>query len=216
MSLMSHLLLPEVRPFAIAAAMIVVVGAVELVSMLVGFSISEVVGKTLDFDGHADSGWINAISWLHIRGVPLLVYLMIALAFFSMAGFVIQDAARAIAAPLPAWISVPAAIVVALPLVRWSSAKVATLVPRDESYAVDLASLVGRVGHVAIGPLDQGPPGRVRVEDKYGNLHVVTASAALDSPPIPQGTAVLLVDLVNLHFTAVVAPDETTARTRGS
>ena len=212
MVLLDHMLLPEVRPFAVAGAMIVVVGAVELVSMLVGFSLSELIGSTVDLDGHADHPLLNALAWMNVRGVPLLVFLMIALAFFAMAGFLIQDIAAALTAALPLWIAVPAAFVVAIPFVRWTSGTLSSLIPRDESYAVDVASLVGRVGRVAVGPLDQGPPGRVRVKDEHDNLHTVTASAAPDSPPLPQGAEVLLVDRVNSRFIAVAAPDDTKSR----
>jgi len=212
MVMMDHIMLPEVRPFAVAGAMIVVVGAVELVAMLVGFSLSELVGRTVDIDTDGDNAWVIALAWMNVRGVPLLVYLMIALAFFAIAGFLIQDIAAAIASPLPLILAVPAAVVVAAPFVRWTSGALAHLIPRDESYAVDLSSLVGRVGRVAVGPLDQGPPGRVRVKDEHDNLHIVTAIAAPDSPPLPQGAEVLLVDRINSRFIAVAAPDETKSR----
>ena len=212
MVMMDHIMLPEVRPFAVAGAMIVVVGAVELVAMLVGFSLSELVGRSVDIDTDGDNAWVIALAWMNVRGVPLLVYLMIALAFFAIAGFLIQDIAAAIASPLPLILAVPAAVVVAAPFVRWTSGALAHLIPRDESYAVDLSSLVGRVGRVAVGPLDQGPPGRVRVKDEHDNLHIVTAIAAPDSPPLPQGAEVLLVDRINSRFIAVAAPDETKSR----
>ena len=212
MVMMDHIMLPEVRPFAVAGAMIVVVGAVELVAMLVGFSLSELVGRTVDIDTDGENAWVIALAWMNVRGVPLLVYLMIALAFFAIVGFLIQDIAAAIASPLPLILAVPAAVVVAAPFVRWTSGALAHLIPRDESYAVDLSSLVGRVGRVAVGPLDQGPPGRVRVKDEHDNLHIVTAIAAPDSPPLPQGAEVLLVDRINSRFIAVAAPDETKSR----
>ena len=212
MVMLDHIMSPEVRPFAVAGAMIVVVGAVELVAMLVGFSFSELVGRSVDIDTEGDHAWVIALAWMNVRGVPLLVYLMIALAFFAIAGFLIQDIAAAITSPLPLILAVPAAVVVAAPFVRWTSGALAHLIPRDESYAVDLSSLVGRVGRVAVGPLDQGPPGRVRVKDEHDNLHIVTAIAAPDSPPLPQGAEVLLVDRINSRFIAVAAPDETTSR----
>jgi hypothetical protein len=212
MVLLDHILLPEVRPFAVAGAMIIAVGAVELASIVVGFSFSELIGSTIDLDGHGDHPLLNALAWMNVRGVPFLVFLMIALAFFAMAGFLIQDIAAATATALPLWIAVPAAFVVAMPFVRWTSGTLANLIPRDESYAVDIASLVGRVGRVAVGPLDQGPPGRVRVKDEHDNLHTVTASAAPDSPPLPQGAEVLLVDRINSRFIAVAAPDDTKSR----
>lgn len=212
MSILEHLLAPDVRPFAIAAVMIVFVGGIEVISMLIGFSISESIGSAFnfhgDFNAHGDHGLLNAISWVNAGGVPLLIFVLLVLGMFSIAGFLIQDIARAISAPLPTIIAAPAALVVALPVVRASSRLVARIIPRDESYAVDLGDLVGRVGEVVIGPLDQGLPGRVRVKDIHGNVHFVAASAAPSSLPLPQGASVLLVDRDDTRFVAVAVPDD--------
>ena len=213
MGILEHLLAPDVRPFAIAAAMIILVGGVEAISMMIGFSISESIGSAFNFDGHnlnghGDHGLLNAISWVNVGGVPLLILILLLLGMFSIAGFLIQDIARALGGPLPTIVAAPAAFVVALPVVRASSRLVARIIPRDESYAVGLADLVGRVGEVVIGPLDQGLPGRVRVKDIHGNLHFVAACAAPTSVPLPQGASVLLVDRTGTRFVAIAAPDD--------
>ena len=207
--MLEHMLAPEVRPFAIAAAMIVIVGGVEVISMLVGASLSEVLGQAIDFDHPAGgSGFINAISWINVGGVPLLIFVLLLLGGFSITGFLIQDIARLVAAPLPASVASIGAIVVSIPLVRTSSSFVARIMPKDESYAVGLGDLVGRVGEVVIGPLDQGPPGRVSVADAHGNRHFVWAVAAPESAALPQGTLVLLVDRAGTRFVAVKASDD--------
>lgn len=206
--LFDHFLAPEARPFAIAAMMIIIIGSIELFSMVIGFSLSEVLGKSLGFDGDSNSGLVNAVSWLNVGGVPLLVFILIVLAYFSMAGFLIQSVARDIAAPLPTWMAAAAATALALPLVRGTSRLVAKIIPKDESYAISLRDLVGRVGEVMVGPLDSGLPGRVRVTDMHGNPHFVAAVAAPQSPPLPQGTSVLLVDLDKTHFIAIAATDD--------
>ncbi|GLR91263.1 OB-fold-containig protein [Bradyrhizobium iriomotense] len=209
-TLLEHVMAPEVRPFAIAAAMIVILGSVEVVLMLIGASLSEILGIAVDFGhGHpSDSGVVNAISWINLGGVPLLIFILLLLGAFSITGFLIQDIARLVAGPLPASIASIGALAASIPLVRVSSGFIARMIPKDESYAVGLGDLVGRVGEVVIGPLDQGPPGRVSVADVHGNRHFVMAVAALDSAPLPQGTLVLLVDRVGTRFVAVKADDE--------
>jgi Protein of unknown function (DUF1449) len=206
-----HLLLPEVRPFAIAAMMIIIVGGVELISMAVGVSMSELVGNAIDIGHDSDNAFINAVAWLNVGGVPLLVFIVVILGMFSITGFLIQDIARAVAGPLPLIAAVPLACAASVPLVRGTTRLVSRIIPKDESYAVELSDLVGRVGKVSVGPLDQGLPGRVRVKDAHGNWHVVTASAAPNSPPLAQGAAVLLVDRSAGHFIAIAAPDESGA-----
>jgi hypothetical protein len=207
-ALLEHVMAPEVRPFAIAAAMIVIVGSIEVVSMLVGASLSEMLGTNIDFGHPSDNGVVNAISWVNVGGVPLLIFLLLLLGAFSITGFLIQDIARMVAGPLPATAASVGAVVVSVPIVRAASRAIARVIPKDESYAVGLGDLVGRVGEVVIGPLDQGPPGRVSVADVHGNRHFVLAVAAPSSSPLPQGTLVLLVDRVDTRFVAVRAGDE--------
>ncbi|TQF28875.1 OB-fold-containig protein [Bradyrhizobium sp. UNPA324] len=207
-ALLEHVMAPEVRPFAIAAAMIVIVGSIEVVSMLVGASLSEMLGTHVDFGQPSDNGVINAISWINIGGVPLLVFLLLLLGAFSITGFLIQDVARMVAGPLPATLASVGAVVVSVPLVRAASRAIARVIPKDESYVVGLGDLVGRIGEVVIGPLDQGPPGKVSVADIHGNRHFVWAVAAPSSSPLPQGAIVLLVDRDGTRFVAVKADDE--------
>src|SRR5262249_11556995 len=154
---------------------IVIVGSIEVVAMLVGASLSEMLGIAVDFSHPGDSGVINAISWINLGGVPLLIFLLLLLGAFSITGFLIQDIARLVAGPLPVSIASAGAVAVSIPLVRTASGFIAKLIPKDESYAVGLGDLVGRVGEVVIGPLDQGPPGRVSVADVHGNRHFVLA-----------------------------------------
>ena len=207
-ALLQHVMAPEVRPFAIAAAMILIVGSIEVVSMLVGASLSEMLGTNIDFGHPSDNGVINAISWINVGGVPLLIFLLLLLGAFSITGFLIQDIARMVAGPLPATLASVGAVAVSVPLVRSASRAIARVIPKDESYVVGLGDLVGRVGEVVIGPLDQGPPGKVSVADIHGNRHFVWAVAAPSSSPLPQGTMVLLVDRDGTRFVAVKAEDE--------
>jgi hypothetical protein len=50
------LLAPDVRPFAVAAAIMVSLGGIELLTMIVGFSISELVGHDFGLDGDSHNG----------------------------------------------------------------------------------------------------------------------------------------------------------------
>jgi Inner membrane protein YqiJ, N-terminal/Inner membrane protein YqiJ, OB-fold len=207
-TLLEQFMAAEVRPFAIAAMMILVVGLAEAGTMLIGFSLSEVIGKAVHFDSHSQNSFVNAISWLNVGGVPLLIFLLLFLGIFSISGFLIQDLAGTIARPLPTIIAAPLAFGVSMPLLRQATGLVSRAIPRDESYAVEIGDLVGRVGEVVVGPLDHGLPGRVRVQDLHGNLHFVAASAAPASDELPQGASVLLVDRDGTHFLAIAAPAE--------
>jgi membrane protein implicated in regulation of membrane protease activity len=211
MVIIEQFMQPEVRPFAVAALMIALVGGLEVAGMVVGMSFSELFGHALDF-GHGgnDNGIVQAMSWINVGSVPLMICVLLGLGIFSISGFLIQDIARMVAMPLPATAAGVLAAIVSVPLLRSSTRYAARLIPQDESYAVGLSDLVGRVGEVSVGPLDDGLPGRVRVKDVHGNWHTLTASAAPGSPPLDKGTPVLLVDRKDGRFIAIAAAEELT------
>lgn len=200
---MELLFSPECAPFAIAAAILVGLTAIEMLAMVMGFSMTEFLGKP---EVHGHDGILAYLSWLNLGGVPLLILMMLTLGLFAMTGFALQAVANAFWAPLPSLIAVIPAALATIPMVRASSRTVARIVPHDETYAVDLDALLGRTAEVSIGPLDQGLPGRVRVKDQHGNWHVLRARAAKGEGPLAIGASVLLVDHKANVFIAIPAP----------
>lgn len=204
-----------VYPFTIAALILVGLVAVELCAMLVGFSMSSLLSHDLGHDGLAhggDHGPLGAwMSWLNAGGVPLLVLLMVWLASFAIAGFAVQAVAHAVALPLPALVASLVAAVLATPATRTQSRLLARIIPREETSVVSQAELIGLLGTVVLGPLDQGKPGRVRVKDRHGNIHVLRAKAAAGHV-IAQGQAVLVVDGAAGLYEAIPAPADLAAR----
>jgi hypothetical protein len=211
------LLAADVRPFAVAAAIVVALGAVEVLTSLVGFSISHYVGKDVHLGGESDGGdgsdggIAGLMLWINAGRVPLLILIMLALGLFSIAGFLLQGIAHSAGLQVPAWIAAIAAIAAAIPAVRVTSRGISRIIPRDETYAVDEADFVGHVAVVTVGPLDQGLPGRVRLKDVFGNWHSVAARASPDSQALAVGASVLLVDRDTKGFIAISAPTDLTA-----
>ncbi|MBR0872346.1 DUF1449 family protein [Bradyrhizobium tropiciagri] len=199
------LLAPDVRPFAVAAAIMVTLGGIELISMLIGFSISELFGKEVAVEGDNHGTLEGLFLWVNAGHLPLLILLILVLGYFSIIGFFTQGLAHAIGLPVPAWVAGLVAGVWSLPMTRVTSRRIARIIPRDESYAVDEADFVGHVGEVSVGPLDHGLPGRVRVKDVFGNWHTVPARAGPESDALPVGADVLLVDRDAKSFIAVAA-----------
>jgi hypothetical protein len=216
---MSALTAPGFYPFTIAALILVGLVTVELVAMLVGMSFGSLLDHGAPQHGghgghdHGESGPLAAwMSWLNKGGVPFLILIMIWLAAFAIAGFAIQGVAKSIFAHLPTLIALPIAFAAAMPATRTLSRWTARIFPGDESAAIAQADLIGLTGTVTLGPLDQGKPGRVRVKDRYGNVHVLRAIAAANHV-IPQGAVVLLVDGSAGLFHAIPAPNDLVANT---
>jgi hypothetical protein len=207
MSAVSDILLaPDVRPFAIAAAIMMALGAIELLTTLVGFSLAELVGKDAAVEADSHTGLGGLFLWINAGRLPLLILIILALGVFSIAGFLLQGVAHIVGAAVPVAIAAIAAAAGSIPVIRTASRGLSRIIPRDETYAVSESDFVGKVAMVSIGPLDQGLPGRVRLKDVFGNWHTVAARASPDSAPLPVGASVLLVDRDVRSFIAISAP----------
>jgi hypothetical protein len=200
------LLAPDVRPFAISAAIMVTLGGIELLTMIVGFSISELIGKDFALETESHSAIGGLFLWINAGRLPLLILLILALGVFAIAGFLLQAVAHSVGTAVPVALAALAALAISLPAIRVTSRSIARIIPRDETYAVDEADFIGHVAEVSIGPLDQGLPGRVRLKDVFGNWHSVAARASPESTPLPVGASVLLVDRDARCFIAISAP----------
>lgn len=205
------LLAPDVRPFAIAAAIMVTLGGIEMLTMIVGFSISELVGKDFALDSESHSAIGGLFLWINAGRLPLLILIILALGIFSIAGFFLQGIAHGLGMAAPVVLAALAAGALSLPAIRFTSRGIARIIPRDESYAVNDSDFIGHVAEVSIGPLDQGLPGRVRLKDVFGNWHSVAARASPDSTPLAVGASVLLVDRDARSFIAISAPQDLVA-----
>jgi hypothetical protein len=217
MSAVSDILLaPDVRPFAVAAAIMAALGAIELLTTLVGFSIGGLVGNDVAVEADSHDALGGLFLWINAGRLPLLILIILALGLFSIEGFVLQGVAHGLGIALPAWIAGLAAFAGMIPVVRTTSRGISRIIPRDETYAVSDADFVGKVATVSIGPLDQGLPGRVRLKDVFGNWHTVPARASPDSEALPVGASVLLVDRDARSFVAISAPADLIAHQRSS
>ena len=217
MSAVSDILLaPDVRPFAIAAAIMMALGAIELLTTLVGFSLAELIGKDAAVEADSHNGLGGLFLWINAGRLPLLILIILALGVFSIEGFLLQGVAHMVGTAVPVAIAALAAAAGSIPVIRTTSRGLSRIIPRDETYAVSESDFVGKVAMVSIGPLDQGLPGRVRLKDVFGNWHTVAARASPDSAPLPVGTSVLLVDHDAKGFIAISAPADLIAQQRSS
>jgi len=200
------LLAPEVRPFAVAAAIMVALGGIEVLTTMVGLSISELIGHDVSVEVDHHNGLSSLFLWINAGRLPLLILLILVLGIFSTAGFLLQGIAHAVGFVIPVSVVALVAAAGSLPVIRTTSRGLARIIPRDETYAVNDADFIGQVATVTVGPLDQGLPGRVRLKDVFGNWHTVSARASHDSPDLAVGASVLLVDRDARGFVAIAAP----------
>lgn len=207
---MDSIIQPGTEVFWEALLVVAGLGFIELVSLLLGASVSGLLDDGLGHHGLGDhdGGLLGGLmSWLNAGGVPILVFAVLLLSTFSVFGFAVQALAARAAGPLPTLGAGSLALVMAVPTTRWLSRGLARIMPRDETNAVSQAGFIGLVGMVTVGPLDQGQPGIVRVKDEHDNIHNLRAQAA-PGYLIETGALVIIVDGSDGLFQAIPAPQE--------
>jgi hypothetical protein len=198
MDLLALLNLPESFPFVVAIFLLLGIGALELVGLLLGMSLSGVIDDALpEFSVEADGtqGLQKAFSWLGFGRVPALVILVIALAVFSIFGVSLQAAITSLfGSPLPAILAGLGAAAATVPVSGLLVKAVARIVPKETSSAINIESLSGQTATIVIGTAKKGLPSQAKVRDLYGQAHYVLVEPEKDES-FSQGDQVVLVQL---------------------
>lgn len=148
---------PESVAFVSAIVLMLLIGCVQLLGL--GGDWAE-LSPEADLDADAS---FDALGWLGIGRVPLLVALILYLAAFAAAGLLIQQLAHDWSGGLlGGWVAVPAAALAALPITALCARGVGRVLPRDLSTAVPIESLIGGTAQIVIGRATAGSPARAR------------------------------------------------------
>jgi len=199
---------PETEIFGIAIVLMVLLGVLEVISMLAG-GISdwlETAHAEVGLDA-ADAGvFVRFLSWLYVGRVPVLMLMVVFLAVYGLTGYLFQTTFAAVfGSYLNGWLAAVAVWFLSLPLVRLTAGGLYKIMPKDETTAVSQESLIGRIGTVVLGEARAGSAAQVRVKDVYGQQHYVMAEPDSDEV-LKQGDAVLLVSLEGNTFKAILNP----------
>ena len=186
---------PENLPFAVALLVMLLIGAVEALGL--GASAAH-----LDVDADAHIGG-DLLGWLGVGRVPLLMLLVVFLAAFGLLGLALQQAAG----PLGPGIAAAIAGAAALPVTGLGARGLARIMPRDETTAVSLDTLVGRRGTITVGTARRGSPAQARVRDVHGQPHYVMVEPHDENHPLAEGETVLLIRRDGHLFTGLGAAD---------
>ena len=175
---MNLLLAPETWPFAVAGLLMLSIAAIEGVALLIGASAMGWVDSLLHHSPdallhHSPDSPDSWLGWLHLGKVPLLVLVVLFLALFALVGFALNLAAAGVfGAMIPPLIAAPVAAVASLPLMRVCAGGIAHLIPSDQTYAVSLDTLVGRVAVIVSGTARLGYPAQGKVTSEHGQVPV--------------------------------------------
>nr|WP_258405197.1 YqiJ family protein [Shewanella mesophila] len=194
---MDFLLLSDNLPFSLAIAFVVLLGLVEGISMVLGVSLFGLLDDFSPIDVDSDfetgaTGVTGVVGWLCLDRLPLLIWLVLMLISFAIAGFSINYVALLTYAPVPVTIGVPIALLFSALSCRFLGAKLALILPKNESSAVSVDELSGFIGVITVGCARRGFPSEAAVRDTFNQKHYVLVEPESEAFEFPKGTQVVL------------------------
>jgi hypothetical protein len=202
-------LAPESWPFAVAVVIMLAIAVIEGAGIVAGVSFSAWLDHHLpELPVHADGISESWLGWLHVGKVPLLVLLTLFLTAFAFIGLACNGIVhRFLGFFPPPLLSTPLAFLGALPVVRLSALAIARIVPGDETSAVPLSSLIGRIAVVVNGTARAGYPAQARTRNEAGQTFYVHVEPDSAGSEFAAGDAVLLVSQISgARFHAIPNP----------
>ncbi|MBB1316366.1 YqiJ family protein [Shewanella sp. SR43-4] len=168
-------------PFSIALVIVIMLGTFELIAMIAGLSIFSALDNSLSVDTDVDmdaetsiTGMTGLLGWLCLDRLPLLIWLVLILSSFAIAGYVINFTSLQIsAALLPQLITVPIAFIITLISSHFLGNAVANILPKNETSAISVDSLVGCVATITQGRAVKGMPTEAVARDEFQQKHYV-------------------------------------------
>lgn len=180
-TVVNFLFLDGNKLFMIAGLIVTALVILEVLSMLVGLSLSE-LSNALHIDKphidkpDVDKGMFSVVAWMNPGHVPFVILFAAFLMAFSLSGFVIQwIALKFIGTIFNILVASPIALIPSIFITRQLSRVIAAIVPREETTAVYLESLEGKVGPVTI-QASMFNAGQAKVKDDHGQTHYVRIS----------------------------------------
>lgn len=194
---------PESVAFVSALVLMILIGLVQLIGLGADFDAVPHGDSDIDVGAGAD-----LLGWLGVGRVPLMALLVLFLGIFGTTGLIVEQVSRdffgALLSPL---VAVPGTLATSLPLTGLGARLLARVLPRDETTAISLDSLVGEYARVITGRAATGSPARARVEDVHGQAHFVMVEPNAPGQIFEEGEAILLVRREDNVFRAISRGD---------
>jgi hypothetical protein len=205
------LLSPHTTIFSTSLGILLGIGMIEVLALAVGTTgLSDFIDLDLNLDGTHTQGELEIsryLEWMRIGKVPALMLLVLFLGAFGLSGLLIQSALLGISGHMiPQALVAAPAMVLSFPLVRSSARILAKILPRDETSAVSVDSLTGRVALLFRGNATIGLAAEGKVRDIHGKTHYLLIKPEHEEETLPQGSQVLLTRRDGEFFRAILNP----------
>ncbi|MFC4291411.1 YqiJ family protein [Sphingorhabdus arenilitoris] len=167
---------------------------------------------SLDVDGVAD----GLLAFLGLGRLPIMIWLALFLLAFTLIGYAGQQmVALVIGGLLPMILAGPAAALTALPVTAALARPLARIMPKDETTAVPIDSLIGRFAVIEIGTAAQGSAARAKAVDIHGHSHFIMVEPDNAGQTFVTGEKLLLVRREGHIFKAITQGEQNLPRLEG-
>ncbi len=181
-------------------------GAAILLVGLMLLQLSGAVDLDADMDGDVDGFGAadGLLSFLGLGRLPLMIWLALFLLLFMVIGYAGQQILESMTgALLSGWLAAPLAVVAAIPATALFARPLGRIMPKDETTAVSIDSLIGRFAVLGTGTARPGFPARAKVIDIHGHPHFVMVEPDTGAPEFVSGEKLLLVRREGAVFKAI-------------
>lgn len=160
-------------PYLFALSFVLLIGLLEILSLLFGHYLSGVLDAHLDQYDSLTSGNIGQVlHYLNIGRIPALVVLCLLAGFFGLFGILLQHGWNTLwHAPLSNLLLAPLCFILAVFAVHYCGKHIARWLPQEESTAIAEDDFIGSLaiitGHSAVA----GTPCEGKFTDRFGQTH---------------------------------------------
>ena len=189
----------EMSPYVWAISIMLVIGTLQLLTAIGGVGLLSAVDNLFPDLPELDMPDIELTplqaiqAYLHLGKVPVLILLVIFLTLCGLAGLGVQLALYSIFGVFCTnWLLLPLVAAGSLVCVNKAGAVIERIIPNNETYVVDVDSLVGKVGYITLGEARKGRATTARVTDDLDETHKVMVEPMWDNEVFKAGDKVIL------------------------
>lgn len=173
----------------------------EGIGLVIGLSIASAFDDLFSFDVDAtlpSGGLSGVLGWLYLSRLPILVWLILFLTSFGIAGLSINFIIL-----LPTLLSFPIALVIAIFSCRIIGGKIAAIMPTNESSAISSHSFTGKIATITVGKASKGNAAEAVLHDDFHQKHYLMVEPELQGDEFVQGTKVVLIEKLSRSWLAI-------------
>ncbi len=179
--------------FSCALGAVLTLLILEVAGMVFGLSLLSLVDDPAEAELDTTSG-IELASWLALDRLPFMVWLVLLLTSFGIAGYLLNflslNFLTTYFSPLPVIVF---ALLIALLTTSQFGGFIARLLPRQESSATTTEDLVGTVGYITLGVARPSNPAEGKFTDSFGQPHYLLVEPIETNEQFSQGEQILLI-----------------------